>query len=59
MASTKESSKSAATRNRAGPPVGKAGSPAAAGHTQPPARELGICQTYNHQPRCQFVRAAR
>jgi hypothetical protein len=36
-----------------------AGTPGEAGQTKEYARELGICLTCSHQPRCLFVRAAR
>jgi hypothetical protein len=52
--------KDTAVTNPAAAPVAEnAGAPAAASRTTAYAKELGICQTCNHQPRCLFARAAR
>ena len=58
MATTRKTPTQAAP---AATPTGaeNAGAPAAAEQTTQYAKELGICQTCNHQPRCLFVRAAR
>ena len=59
MATTKDTAKPSTQTAPAAREVRNAGSPREAGQTTPYAKELGICQTCNHLPRCLFVKAAR